>query len=91
MSRDGEEHTDIVPVHASGRNDRRCGSAAEFGSGQSCVIERRHDTILYRYISNLSISEIKTYRYLAVETSKARVTERQSVAGPLGAMMDRLG
>jgi hypothetical protein len=42
---------------------------AKFGAGNGRSIERRHDTILYRKISILSIAESKTYRYSDVETT----------------------
>jgi mannose-6-phosphate isomerase-like protein (cupin superfamily) len=67
MPRGGQKHPDIVPIHAAGAGNRSppvFRTTTKFGAGERCIIERRHDTILYRYISILSSSEIKTYRYV---------------------------
>jgi mannose-6-phosphate isomerase-like protein (cupin superfamily) len=70
VARHRQKHADIVPIHGAGHaagGACRDWSTAEFGAGERGIIERRHDTILYRYISILSSSENKTYRYAHVE------------------------
>jgi hypothetical protein len=64
MPRHGEKHTDIVPIHAARtacHGALRLWPTAELGTRKRQIIERRHDTILYRYVSILSTSDSDLY------------------------------
>jgi hypothetical protein len=89
VARHREEHADIVPVHSAGHAAGAVGghppffrAAAEFGARHGQIIERVRDTILYLHISNLSVSENKTYRYLRIENEpRKRESDLPTVSG----------